>query len=80
MHLYESYFVAAKLATRVHKNPGMVLNSYVRERYHGNILELLEPAHNIYPYVIENGSPLKLMKLDEDVMIFGSGDTEKKEA
>lgn len=80
MHLYEPYFVAAKLATRVHKNPGMVLNSYVRERYHGNILELLEPAHNIYPYVIENGSPLKLKKLNEDVMIFGSEDTEKKEA
>ena len=80
MHLYESYFVAVKLATRVHKNPGMVLNSYVRERYHGNILELLEPAHNIYPYVVENGNPLTLKKLNEDVMIFGSEDTEKKEA
>ena len=80
IHLYEPYFVAAKLATRVHKYPGMVLNSYVRERYHGNILELLEPAHNIYPYVVENGSPLKLKKLNEDVVIFGEDNTVIKEA
>ena len=78
MHLYEPYFAAAKLATRVHKNPGMVLNSYVRGRYHGNILELLEPAHNIYPYVIENGSPLKLKKLNEDVLVLGGEDTRKE--
>jgi len=71
MHLYEPYFVAAKLATRTHKNPGMVVNSYMRGRYSGNILELLEPAHNIYPYVLENGSPLKLKKINEDVMMFG---------
>lgn len=64
MRLYEPYFEAAKLATRVHRNPTMVLNSYVREKYSGNILELLEPAHNIYPYVLENGSPLKLKKLE----------------
>lgn len=64
IHLYDKYFTAAKLATRVHKNPSMVLNSYVRERYSGNILEILEPAHNIYPYVLENGSPLRLKKLD----------------
>lgn len=64
MHLYEPYFTAAKLATRVHKNPSMVVNSYVRERYSGNILELLEPAHSIYPYVLENGNPLKLKKLE----------------
>jgi len=67
MHLYEPYFEAAKLATRVHKSPGMVLNSYVREKYSGNILELLEPAHNIYPYVVENGSPLKLKKIGESI-------------
>jgi len=64
MHLYEPYFEAAKLATRIHKNPSMVLNSYMRGKYSGNILELLEPAHNIYPYVIENGSPLQLKKID----------------
>ena len=69
MHLYEPYFVAAKLATRIHRNPSMVVNSYMREKYSGNILELLEPAHNIYPYVIENGSPLKLRKIDEEFSI-----------
>lgn len=67
MHLYEPYFEAAKLATRVHRNPGLVLNSYVRGKYSGNILELLEPAHNIYPYVVENGSPLKLKKIGESI-------------
>ena len=69
MHLYEPYFVAAKLATRIHRNPSMVVNSYMREKYSGNILELLEPAHNIYPYVIENGSPLKLKKIDDEFLI-----------
>lgn len=69
MHLYEPYFEAAKLATRIHRNPTMVVNSYMREKYSGNILELLEPAHNIYPYVVENGSPLKLRKIDEEFSI-----------
>ena len=69
MHLYEPYFEAAKLATRIHRNPSMVLNTYIREKYSGNILELLEPAHNIYPYVVENGSPLKLRKIDEEFSI-----------
>ena len=69
MYLYEPYFEAAKLATRIHRNPSMVVNSYMREKYSGNILELLEPAHNIYPYVIEYGSPLKLRKIDEEFSI-----------
>lgn len=63
IHKYEPYFEAVKLATRVHRNPAMVLNSYIRGRYSGNILELLEPAHSIYPYVIENGEPLRLVKI-----------------
>ena len=69
MYLYQPYFEAAKLATRIHRNPSMVVNSYMREKYSGNILELLEPAHNISPYVIENGSPLKLRKIDEEFSI-----------
>ena len=60
---YEPYFEAVKLATRINKSPSMVLRSYIRGKYSGNILELLEPAHNIYPYVIENGDPLKLVKI-----------------
>jgi len=62
---YEPYFEAVKLATRVHRCPEMVLQSYIRGRYSGNILELLEPAHSIYPYVIENGDPLRLVKIGE---------------
>ncbi|MBQ7840173.1 MAG: hypothetical protein IJ390_06780 [Lachnospiraceae bacterium] len=63
IHKYEPYFESVKLATRVHKAPVIVLNSYIREKYSGNILELLEPAHSIYPYVVENGEPLKLVRL-----------------
>lgn len=66
IHKYEPYFDAVKLATRVHRCPTAVLNSYIRQRYSGNILELLEPAHSIYPYVIENGDPLKLVNIEED--------------
>jgi len=62
---YEPYFETVKLATRIHRNPGMVLNSYIRGKYSGNILEILEPAHNIYPYVLENGEPLHFVKLEE---------------
>ena len=64
---YEPYFETVKLATRIHRNPSMVLNSYLRGRYSGNILEILEPAHNIYPYVVENGEPLRLVKLEENI-------------
>ena len=67
IHKYEPYFKAAKLATRVNPRPVRILESYIRGSYSGNILELLEPAHNIYPYIIENGEPLKLKKLDTDI-------------
>ena len=60
---YEGYFVAAKLATRVHRNPSIVLKSYINQKYSGDILRLLEPAHSIYPYVLENGNPPSLKKL-----------------
>lgn len=64
MHKYDEYFEAAKLATRVHNNPKTVLESYIRQKYSGDILRLLEPAHSIYPYVLENGEPLKLKRID----------------
>ena len=66
MHRYEPYFTAAKLATRIHPNPSMVVNSYIRGKYSGNILDILEPKHSIYPHVIENGDPLRLVKLEEE--------------
>jgi len=64
IYKYDPYFEAVKLATRVHKTPKTVLESFVRAKYSGDILRLLEPAHSIYPYVIENGEPLKLVKID----------------
>ncbi len=64
---YEPYFTAAKLATRVHRTPQIVLKSYINQKYSGDILRLLEPAHSIYPYVLENGEPLKLKKLNIDI-------------
>ena len=67
IYKYEPYFETVKLATRIHRNPTMVLNSYLRGRYSGNILEILEPAHSIYPYVVENGEPLRLVKLEEAI-------------
>lgn len=67
IHKYEPYFKAAKLATRVNPRPIRILESYIRGSYSGNILELLEPAHNIYPYIVENGNPLKIKKLDTDI-------------
>ena len=66
---YDGVFTAAKLATRVHKNPKMVLDSYIKGKYAGDILKILEPAHSIYPYVLENGDPLKIVKISEDVRV-----------
>ena len=60
---YEKYFDGIKLATRTNRNPVNVLESYIKRRYRGNVLSLLEPEHNIYPYVIENGESLKLVKV-----------------
>lgn len=61
---YDCFFEAVKLATRVHNNPTEVLESYIKGKYSGDLLRLLEPAHSIYPYVIENGNPPKLKKID----------------
>ena len=66
IHKYEAFFDSVKLATRVHKNPSAVLKSYINGKYCGNILDILEPAHSIYPYVIENGDPLKIVKISDD--------------
>ncbi len=69
IHKYEGVFEAVKLATRVHNNPMLVLESYIRQKYSGDILRLLEPAHSIYPYVLENGDPLKLVKISSDIVL-----------
>ena len=63
--LYEPYFASMKLATRVSRAPEHILRSYVSGHYAGNLLELLEPAHSIYPYVLENGDPVRIVKIAE---------------
>lgn len=56
MHLYEGYFVAAKLATRVSASPIRTLKAYIERKYSGAITDLLEPNHSgiFYPEVLEN--------------------------
>jgi hypothetical protein len=56
MHLYEKWFDEAKLATRVHRHPEKVLESYFDESHSGSILDLCEPNHSglMYPFLIEN--------------------------
>lgn len=71
IYKYDGLFEAAKLATRVHNNPKMVLGSYIKGRYSGDILKLLEPAHSIYPYVLENGNPLKVIRIASDIVLDG---------
>ena len=63
--LYEPFFTSMKLATRVSRAPELILRSYTEGRYAGNLLELLEPAHSIYPYVLENGDPPRVVKITE---------------
>ncbi len=74
MHRYDGLFTAAKLATRVSRAPEEILRSYVNGRYAGNILDILEPAHSIYPYVLENGEPPRLRRIDTDIPMYEGGD------
>lgn len=56
IHLYDGYFNAAKLATRVSKNPIKTLRAYINGSYSGAITDILEPNHSglLYPDIIEN--------------------------
>lgn len=67
LHKYEPYFDTVKLATRIHNNPKEVLETYIKGKYSGDLLRLLEPAHSIYPYVIENSNPPTLKKISTDI-------------
>lgn len=53
---YEGLFEAVKLATRVNPNPTRVLSAYIRGKFGGNLLDLLEPdySHMLYPHIIDN--------------------------
>jgi len=44
LHHYEGLFPVAKLATRMHSNPRLVLDAYTRRQHRGNLLDLFEPG------------------------------------
>lgn len=56
IHHYESYFDVVKLATRMHSLPGIVIQSYSKGAYYGNLLDLFEPGFGpaFAPYIIDN--------------------------
>lgn len=56
IHNYEPYFESVKLATRMHALPALVVDSYVRGKYYGNLLDLFEPGFGpaLAPYIIDN--------------------------
>ena len=56
MQFYKDHFPVAKLATRLHSNPGKVISAYVKGRYDGNLLDILEPgmAALFAPEIIDN--------------------------
>lgn len=53
---YEPYFSTVKLATRMHQLPELVIGSYARGVYFGNLLDLFEPGFGpmLAPYVFDN--------------------------
>lgn len=54
--LYDEFFIAAKLATRVSKNPIKTVSAYINGKYSGALNDILEPNHSgaFYPDIIEN--------------------------
>lgn len=65
LHLYDGLFTSFKLATRINRNPEIVLNAYVSGHYDGSILDLMEPNHE----VVMNGRKLNNTIFPKD---FGS--------
>lgn len=53
---YDGLTDTVKLATRAHHLPGMVIGSYSRGKYSGNLLDLFEPGYGpaFAPYVIDS--------------------------
>lgn len=56
IYLYDEYFNAAKIATRVSKNPIRTLRAYINGSFNGAVTDLLEPNHSglFYPDIIDN--------------------------
>ena len=50
IYLYEDLCDGMKLATRTNYNPMAVIHAYFKGKFHGNLLDLTEPAHSaIFP-------------------------------
>ncbi len=58
LHLYEGLIDTAKLATRQHAHPRMVIGAYAAGLFGGNLLDLLEPGFSpaFAPHVIDNAA------------------------
>ena len=56
VYLYEGYADTVKLATRVSRNPSLIIEAYASGRFSGNLLDLLEPDYSacLYPRIIDN--------------------------
>lgn len=56
LHHYEEQFPVVKLATRLHERPHAVIGAYVRRRWRGSVLDLLEPGYSpaFAPWVVDN--------------------------
>ncbi|MBP5640827.1 MAG: hypothetical protein J6X55_15200 [Victivallales bacterium] len=56
IHLYEDLCDGMKLATRTNFNPLAVVTAYFSAMWHGNLLDLTEPAHSelLHPAIIDN--------------------------
>lgn len=56
VHQYDAYVSLVKLATRMHAMPRKVIEAYVRGRFHGNLMDLMEPSHSLAlrPHVVDN--------------------------
>ncbi|MBN2451413.1 MAG: hypothetical protein JXR77_13560 [Lentisphaeria bacterium] len=56
LHRYQGIVDIAKLATRMHANPRMVVHAYATGRFRGNLLDLFEPGFGpaFAPWVIDS--------------------------
>jgi hypothetical protein len=58
LHRYDGLVDTVKLATRQHSHPRMVIGAYAARRFHGNLLDLLEPGFSpaFFPKFIDNNA------------------------
>jgi len=53
---YDDLFPVVKLATRMHARPRMVIDAYVKRKFRGNLLDLMEPGFGpaLAPRIMDN--------------------------